>query len=174
MQIQTFCAYMVHNFSLNFRYFGYSIFLQIQTIRTSNLCNFLLHLRNSGYSNFLQIQTYCTYNVHNYVINFAILEIQYFYKSKESEDIMCTISRWIYAILIFNFSANPAICTYNLHNFSLNLRNSGCSIFLEIKLFCTFNVHNYSLNLRYSGYSIFLQNQTILKYNIHNYSLNLR
>ena len=167
MQIQTFCAYMVHNFSLNFRYFGYSIFLQIQTIRKSN---FLLHLRNSGYSNFLQIQTYCTYNVHNYVINFAILEIQYFYKSKESEHIMCTISRWIYAILIFNFlQIQPsAHIMYTISHWIYAI--------LVVQFFwkSSYSVHNYSLNLRYSGYSIFLQNQTILKYNIHNYSLNLR
>ena len=70
------------------------------------------------------------------------------------------------------------IRTYNVHNFLLNLCNSGYSNFLQIQTIRTFNVHK-PFNLHnfvhstYSQNSNFLQIQIIRKFNAHNFPLNL-
>ena len=75
---------------------------------------------------------------------------------------------------IFNFSEYPYIpYIYNVHNFSLNLRNFGSSISPQNQTFRTFNVHNFSWNLRCFGFSIYLQIQTFRTYNVPNFLLNL-
>ena len=52
-----------------------------------------------------------------------------------------------------NFSTHPVMqYIYTVHNFSLNIRISGYSIFLLIQTFCTNNVHNFPLNFNNSRY----------------------
>ena len=74
----------------------------------------------------------------------------------------------------FNFSANldwPYI--NNIHNFPLNFRSSGYSIFLQIQTFRTYNVQNFPLNFSCTGHSIFLQIQPFRYiYNVYNFPLN--
>ena len=69
------CIYNVHNFSMNFSSFGYSIFLQIQSFRT-----------------------YIMYSISRWIL--VVLDIQFFYTSRDSIHIMYTICLWIYIIWV--------------------------------------------------------------------------
>ena len=82
---------------------------------------------------------------------YAIQDIQIFFKSRQSIHIMYLISYSIYSILDVQFSANPEICTSNVHIIQLNLHNSGL-IFLQIQAIRAHNVHNFLFNLCYSGF----------------------
>ena len=89
LQIQTLHTYNVHNFPLNFRKSGHLIFLQIQRFRTFNVHNFPLNLRSSRQSIFLQIQTFCTNLMHTIFYRiYAVLDVQFFSKSKHSVHIL--------------------------------------------------------------------------------------
>ena len=83
----------VHNFLLNLRSFGRSIFLQIQTFRTCNVQNFPLSLRSSRQSIFLQIQTFCTNIMYTIFCRiYAVLDVQFICKAKHSVHVLYTIS----------------------------------------------------------------------------------
>ena len=87
-----------------------------------------------GIQIFYHIQTIHTYNVHNFTLNLCNLYIQCIYrvhifcKPKKSVHIICSIS-------------------------PLNLRNLGYSNFIQIQTIHKSNVHNFSLDLSNSGHS---------------------
>ena len=70
--------YNVHNFPLNFRSYGYSIFLQMQTFRT-----------------------HIMYTISRWI--YAVLDIQIFWKFRYSAHTMYTVCRWIFAIMDIQF-----------------------------------------------------------------------
>ena len=93
LPILTYRTYNIPNFSLNFRKSGHSIFLQIQTFRTCNVHNFRLSLRSSRQTIFLQIQTFCTNIMYTIFCRiYAVLDVQFFCKSKHSVHVLYTIS----------------------------------------------------------------------------------
>ena len=84
---------------------------------------------------------------------FTVLDIRLFCKYRHSAHIMYTISHSTYAVLDTQFLHHPVMqYIYTVHNFSLNIRISGYSIFLLIQTFCTNNVHNFPLNFNNSRY----------------------
>ena len=129
------------------------------------------------------------YAISRYI--YAILDNQFFCKSRHSVRIMYTISRWIFAALDIQFFFKSryflrimytfpcsgysifleiqTIYTYNVHKFQLNLCNSRFLMFLQIRTICIYNAHNFPNNLCHSGYLIFLQIQSIRTYNVHNF-----
>ena len=125
----------VHNFPLNFRCSGYSIFLQIPTFRTYDVQNSLLNFRGTGHSIFRQIQpflTYITYRISRWI--FGVLVIQFPLQIQTFRTYtMYTISRRIFAVWIVNFLQIQTFRTYNAHNFQLNLRNYGNQFFFKSK-----------------------------------------
>ena len=102
--------------------------------------NFLLNFRSSGYSIFLQIQTFCTYITYRIFRRiFAALDIQFFSKTRHSIHISRTQfpfnfrnSRYSKFLQIWTFR------TYYVYNFSFNLRSCRHSISLQIQTFCTY------------------------------------
>ena len=93
LSILPFRTYNIYNFSLNFRKSRHSIFLQIQTFRACNVHNFPLSLHSSRQSIFLQIQTFCTNIMYTIFCRiYAILDVQFFCKSKHSVHVLYTIS----------------------------------------------------------------------------------
>ena len=148
----------VHNFPLNFRTSGYSIFLQIQPFVTYIMytifrwifgvldIQFLLQIQIFRtyivYTishrifavwtvNFLQIQTFRTYNVHNFPLNLRSYGNQFFFKSKHSVRIMYWIFRRFYGVLGIQFfckSRNYVLITYKI--------SSSISAVLDIQIFC--------------------------------------
>ena len=104
------------------------------SVNADNLCisctQFPVRLHNSGYSIFPQIQTIHTYNVHNFPWNSRNSDLQFFYKSTQSVDIMYTISRGTYAILDIQFFFKSK---QSMQIVLLNLCISECSIFLQIQ-----------------------------------------
>ena len=134
-QTQTFRTYNGHNFPLNLCNFVYSIFLHIQTFCTYDVHNFPLNLRNSRYLIFLQILTICTYNVHNLLWNTQFW-IFNFFANLNNPYVQCTQFPVKFMLFLYSiFLQIQTIYVYNVHNFSLNLRNSGCSIFLKSSYF---------------------------------------
>ena len=104
------CKYNVHNFFFNLRNSVYSISLQIWTFCTFNVHNFPLNLPSSTQLIFLQIQTFCTKIMYTIFYRiYAVLDVQFFCKSRHSVHILYTISSWISVVWTFNFSANPDI-----------------------------------------------------------------
>ena len=95
----------VHNFPLNFRSSGYSIFLQIPTFRTYNIQNSPFNFRGTGHSIFRQIQpflTYIMYTISRWI--FGVLDIQFPLQIQTFRTYtMCTISRRIFAVWTGNF-----------------------------------------------------------------------
>ena len=84
----------------------------------------------------------------------------------------------MYAIFdIQIFQQIQTICTSNVPNFLLNLRNSVHSTypqnlkFLQIQTIRTSNVHNFLLNSRNSKNSNFLEILTIRTFNVQNFPL---
>ena len=105
---------------------------------------------------------------------YAALDIQFLCKSGHSVHILCTQFLVEFTkFWIFNFSTKPDIPYIYCTQFSLNLRSSRYSIYLQIQTVRTCNVHNFPCNLCYSGFSIYLQIQTFRTYNVHNFLSNL-
>ena len=125
----------VHNFPLNFRSSGYSIFLQIPTFRTNILQNSPLNFRSTGHLIFRQIQPFLIYII--YTISrwiFGVLDIQFLLQFQTfCSYIMYTISRRIYAVWTVNFLQIQTFCTYSVHNFPQNLRSYGNQFFFKSK-----------------------------------------
>ena len=88
------CKYNIQNFFFDLHNSGYSISLQIRTFRTINVHNFPLNLRSSTQLIFLQIQTFCTNIMYTIFCRiYAVLDVQFFCKSRHSVHILYTISR---------------------------------------------------------------------------------
>ena len=106
------------------------------------------------------------YNVHNFLSNLCSFGCSIFLQIQNISYMYCTQFQIEFLLFwTFNFSAyldRPYI--NNVHNFPLNFRSSGYSIFLRIQTFRTYNVQNSPLNFPSTGYSIFLQIQPFLTY----------
>ena len=130
--IKTFCTNNVHNFPLNFRNSGYWIFCANPDIPyIYNVLNFPFYLRSSGYSILLQMQTFHTYIRYTISRQFKIFK---FFANPDIPYILCIqFPVQFMQFWKFNFSINPYILyIYNVNNFPLNICSSGYSIFLLI------------------------------------------
>ena len=88
------CKYNVQNFLFNLCNSRYSISLQIRTFRTFNVHNFPLNFRSSRQSIFQKIQTFCKNIMYTVSCRiYAVLDVQFFCKSRHSVHISYTISR---------------------------------------------------------------------------------